>query len=384
MWQVRRPEPRRQAGQAAVAKRGWRCVLMMVGAILAAACALAVGNRSSAGEPSVSDSGESFVYLFDPASSTFVFTFTIPTAGADPWDVAVVSGTARREVWFTERGIDRIGRLTYTDTHDYAFREYALPVGSRPWNLAPGGGFIWITEAGRDRIGRLDPATGEIVECAVSPGSSPADLDIAPDGSIWFTEMAADRVARLAMTASGECTLTEYAGGTLAGGRPYGIVVVEDSVFFAQTANDRVTRFTPPGSWIDIKGFESGVPDEPYKLVLDSLGNVWGTERVGNCISRFDYGTLSIVDRHALTPANSLPTGLAADAGQHLWFTQWRAGQIGRLTLGGSPQKDYYRLPLMNLAPTGITIDGQGKIWVLAFRPHYVYLPVVVRLGPNQ
>jgi len=69
--------------------------------------------------------------------------------------------------------------------------------------------------------------------------SYPADLDRAPDGSIWFTEMKANQIGRLVVTSTSNYSFVEYFSSTLAGGRPYGIVAVGSSVYFAQTANDK-------------------------------------------------------------------------------------------------------------------------------------------------
>jgi virginiamycin B lyase len=366
---------------------GWRCILLAVGVVaLCVAFTLILGNQApaEAAMPLVTDAeGEGFVFRFDPSPSSFVFTFTIPIENANPWDVTVVSGTGYLDVWFTEPGADRIGRLTYTETNDYAFREYTMTSGSRPLNLVSGAGFIWFTGAGGNYIGRLDPTTGQIDEFDVPTADShPTDLDVASDGSIWFTEMAADQIGHLTVTPTGDYTITEYASPITTAGRgwPNGIVVVGDGIFFAhpRVITDCVTRFTPPDSWVHITGLASGIPDEPYKLAVNSSNKVWGTERAGNAISSFGVGTLPIVNRHSLTPTNSLPTGLAADANDHLWFTQWRAGQIGRFIASAPPQKDYYPLPSPGLTPTGITVDSAGGIWVLASRPYRIHLPVVV------
>jgi streptogramin lyase len=363
--------------------RVWKCVLIMIGVIvLSAGLMLFLGGRRPSEAdvvmpPAASSGGESFVYRFDPSVEAFAFTYTIPTANANPLDVVVVSGVGCQDVWFTESGVDRIGRLTYTDTNSHVFREYTLTTSSQPSNLVAGGGFIWFTESGRDRIGRLDPATGEVDEFAAAAGSYPADLDCGPDGSIWFTEMKADQIARLVITSTEDYGVTEYFTSALSGGRPYGIVVRGGSVYFAETANDRVTRFTPPNSWMRLHDLFFDIPDEPYALAVDGWGKVWATERAGNRISQYEFGTVPIIAPYSLTPTNSLPTSVVVDANNHLWFTQWHAGQIGRLIPGGSPQKDYYPLPLPGLAPTGIATDDAGGIWVLASRPYRTYLPFV-------
>ena len=349
-----------------------RCVLITVGAVaLSLALALVVGSLIPAGAkaPKVSASypeRESFVHQFAPNTGPWVFTFTIPIENADPWDVEVVSGASHVDVWFTASGADQIGRLVYTDTSDYAFYTHTLASGSRPLNLVSGGGFIWFTAAEGDYIGRLNPTTGEIDEFEVTVGSYPADLDVAPDGSVWFTQMETDRIAHLLVTSAAHYTVIEYYGPSLSGGQPYGIVVVGADIYFAQTAKDRVTCFRPPDSWVHIQGFVPGLPDEPYALVVDGLGYVWGTELSGNRVSLFDFGTFPIVVPYSLSPSDSLPTDIAVDPSDSLWFTQRGAGQIGRLIRSVPPQKDYYPLPLRGLAPTGIAVDSGGAAWTVS------------------
>jgi hypothetical protein len=112
-------------------------------------------------------------------------------------------------------------------------------------------------------------------------------------------------------------------------------------------------------------------------LTLDGSKLVWATERAGNRVTSFAFGTYNAVVPYTVTPESSLPTAIVADTNDVIWFTQWHAGQIGRLVPGSSPQRDYYPLPLPGLAPTGITVDDDGDIWVLASRPYRVYLPMV-------
>lgn len=342
----------------------------------------AAGMVPTLGTPSA---GASFVYLFDSASESFVFTFTVPTGRASPRDVIVLPGAGHKDVWFTESGADRIGRLTYTDTGRYVFQDYALAAGSSPSGLISGGGFIWFTESGTDRIGRLNPDTGHLDEFECPARAHPADLDCASDGSIWFTERMRDRIAQLVITSTHDYAVEEHFTTSLSGGRPHGIVVASPSIYFAQTENDRVTRFSPPDRWLqlyDLPG-ASDAPSGPYELALESAGVVWTTERVGNRITRIEAGTFPLVTPHTLTPTHSVPTGLARDQRNgHLWFTQWAAGQIGCLEPGSGVE--YYPLPLRGLAPTGITVNDGGDVWVLAYRPSRVHLPLVMRSGEQS
>jgi streptogramin lyase len=362
--------------------RTWKLILSTAGAIVLSVVVLSLHRIGTPAEARVvtssstnSSDGESFVYQFDSVSETYVFTFTIPIDDANPTDIIVVPDIDHQDVWFTESGADRIGRLTYTDTLDYVYRPYTLTTGTQPLNLVSGEGFVWFTEASRDRIGRLDPETGQIDEFAATAGSYPADLAYdATDHSIWFTEKQTSRIAQLVITTTSDYEITEYTNPLLDGGQPYGIAIMGESIYLAQPANNRLTRFTPPNSWAHFSNL-----NEPYNLTEDNHGKMWGTERAGNQISQFELGTFPIVVPYVVTPTNSLPTGITADDNDYLWFTQWRAGQIGRLLPGSTPQIDYYPLPLPGLTPTGITTDNSDGIWLLASRPYRVYLPLTLR-----
>jgi virginiamycin B lyase len=45
---------------------------------------------------------------------------------------------------------------------------------------------LWFTEQGQDKIGRITP-TGTITEFPVTPNSIPTVITSGPDGNLWFT-----------------------------------------------------------------------------------------------------------------------------------------------------------------------------------------------------
>lgn len=320
--------------------------------------------------------GEAFIYQIDRTTGAFVFTYTLPTLNAGGGDIAVTAQNGRQEIWFTEPAMDRLGLLVYTNTTEYLFHEYTLTVGSHPLNLVVGGGYIWFTAPGRNQIGRFNPLNGQTDEFVVPTLQSyPANLALAADGSLWFTEMQADKIAHLVVTTTTNYAIHEYYTTTLSGGRPYGLAVTNQSAWVAETAHNRVIKFTPPNSWIFISGLGISL-DEPYELTAKNE-DVWGTERHGNRVTQFGVGTLPVANPYSLTPAHSVPTALTLDTQNHIWFTQSGAGQIGELIPTSSTT--YYPLPLPGLTPTSIAVDNGTGIWVLAYRAYSIYLPLVLR-----
>ncbi len=364
-----------------------RCLRVGLSIVGAGLLVILVGYNASPGmgeelvPSSVDTGGEGYVYLFDVETETFVFTWTLPLANANPWDVDALMEEGTQDVWFTESGADRIGRLIYTDTQNYSYQAYDVGTGCSPLNLEVDGDWVWFTAPGCDQVGRLSRQSGNIETFAITPtGSYPADLTIAGDGSVWFTQMQADQLAHLVVTSTVDYDVSTFQGPTMEGGQPYGVALVGSSVYVAQTENDKVSEYTPSTDfWVDVMlpGFDE--VDYPYKLTTGNSGAVWGTERSGNQITRYTYGTFAVLTSYDLEPAGSVPMGLAVGDGDYLWFTQWGAGQIGTLATQ-SGNIAYYPFPSKRLLPAGIDVESQ-RVWVVATKPYQVYLPLVTRSG---
>lgn len=361
----------------------WRRMgLAVVGALLGLVLmGQATGIRADdASQPFTTNmAGTGYVYLFDSENEEFIFTFTLPMLDANPRDVDVVTQGSVQEVWFTEPGADRIGRLVYTDTEHTSYQAYDVGPGCSPLNLEVDGQWVWFTAPGCDQIGRLSRQTQSTDTFDITPaGTYPADLAIAGDGSVWFTQMQADQLAHLVVTSTVDYQLTTYQDDLLDGGRPYGIALAQQGVYIAQTMNDKVSKYTPAtGLWLNVSLPGMDNLENPYKLTVGNEGAVWGTEMSGNRVTRFTYGTFAVLASYDLEPAGSSPMALAAGAADRLWFTQWGAGQIGRLATKAETLS-YYPLPMDRLAPSGVVVEDQN-VWVVATKPYVVYLPLIVR-----
>lgn len=326
--------------------------------------------------------GQAYVFRFDPVGH--FETFTVPTVGANPHNVEVVPNAANLDVWFTEPGADQIGRLTYTDTAHYVFREYPVPDRSMPLNLVANaaGDHIWFTARQGNWIGRLAVASGELLTFPVpTAGSQPAGIDIAPDGSVWFSEMAADKIGQLTVTTT-DHEFKEYPINDTDVGA-YGVTVQTDKwVWFSETRNGIVKRLkVADGTFLTTRLLEA--TGYPYAILMDTGRDyLWLTERDGNRISQVELTTLTIVNSFPITPTpNSHPTGLTLHGGNQIWFSGQGSGQIGRMVYTSSIKYNFevFDLPVSGLWAMDIAADTDGYLWTVAFSPQRVFLPLTVR-----
>lgn len=128
-----------------------------------------------------------------PSVGTLQFQeFPLPDPSVGPFGIAFGPDG---NVWFTEPGVGRIGRLSPATGQ---VTEFPLPGGAEPRGIVAGQDFnLWFTDASRDVIVRMTP-DGSMMEFALpTHGSRPTELVAAPDGNIWFSEAGTDQVGRL-------------------------------------------------------------------------------------------------------------------------------------------------------------------------------------------
>lgn len=101
-------------------------------------------------------------------------------------DLTAITGGADGNVWFTERGADKIGRVTPSGQ----IAEFAIPTeGAHPSGIASGAdGNVWFTEQGEgiSAVGRVTPS-GQVTEFSLSGEDAyPGQIVTGPDGRLWF------------------------------------------------------------------------------------------------------------------------------------------------------------------------------------------------------
>jgi len=330
---------------------------------------------------------DAFVFRFDPVLQSFE-TFTVPTQGANPHSVVVMSSGSHWDVWFTEPAADQIGRLVYTGTNEYAFDEYTMTlgtakVGHEPLNLVVDGNDVWFTARQGNFIGRVATDTGEIVAfTGLTTASQPSGIDVAPDGSVWFSEMAADKIGHLVVTTTNEYKITEYPINRYGVGANAVEVQSGQYVWFAETATGRLTRLKIADGSMSIF-VNLGAGSYPFDLLYDGGPDyLWVTDFGGDRISQIELTTNKLQNSYDVPPGGGSPRGLTQVGSNHFWFSEYLSGRISRLvyTSPTSIHFDAFTLPVKGLFVPDIVAADDGALWILAYRPPYrVNLPVITR-----
>jgi len=298
--------------------------------------------------------------------SSVVTTYPIPVADSNYWssyDSRIVAGP-KGDFWFTDSTNNAIGEVTPAGK----VTEFALPVhnvndGSGtlspdnpdPTNIVVGSdGNLWFTESGVDRIGRITPA-GVITEFTTpTADSNPTGLALGADGDVWFGESATGGIAKITPTGK----ITEYSllsytidyGDSLAAGP-------DGNIWFLATdssGNGAIGSITPSGKL-------NFLPlDDNASAITTFDGALWVAD--GSAIER--------VATSGTTTSFSLPDdsynsvgALAVGTDGNLYFTINGNASFGKITSAGAITE--YALPndssgnTINIADLAQAPDGR-------------------------
>jgi streptogramin lyase len=358
-------------------------VASSLAAIALLVATLLIGQaRVEAGQlSSIAAGTRSYLYRFDAAAQTF---FTIPLANdAVPTGVAV-TGTNPTHVWIAEYGLNRVTHVVFTNTANYTQTAYPITstAQSGPYRIAVAGNEVWFTERGANRVGRLNAVTGQLDEFyghGLSTNAGLTDIKVAPNGAVWMGGQTAQRLINLTVNSPGVYAFTEYTD-TL---RPTFVVApsflaVENSDLIwltVPTANYwKVAQFTPSSEqfvWPNLPtgSLPMGVAATP--------GFAWLADNSRNKAAQVEIGTETLVNSYGPI---TRPVEIAAETNKLFWMTQDdERGSIGRLiyTNTVSYRVDSFAMPVSRLRLTGIAAVPGSGVWSVAYFPELVYLPLL-------
>jgi streptogramin lyase len=285
---------------------------------------------------------------FLPSSGGTITEFTVPTAGAAPWGIAAGPDG---NLWFTESGAGKIGRITTTGT----ITEFVIPTANAaPFGLTAGpDGNLWFAESSGNKIGKITTA-GVFTEYPVrTPASSPWDVTAGPDGNLWFTELGGNKVGKITTVGA----ITEFAVPTMASS-PTDIATGPDgNLWFSENAGNNIGKVSTAGAFTEypVPATAAG----PYGIVSGPDGNLWFTGFTGNCIAKITTGGLTT--EYPVPTAGAQPIAIVVGPDGNLWFTETGNSKVGRITTGGAITE--FSPPTGGASPVGIAPGEDGNLW---------------------
>jgi virginiamycin B lyase len=220
--------------------------------------------------------------------------------------VGWLSWSGGRDVWFSDRGTGRLGRIDGTG-HVVEYQVPGEADGAGPNGQVEVNGRIWFSDPFTNRIGQLNPVTGRFVMYDVpTPDSWPLGITAGPDGAIWFTEREAAKVGR--MTPAGG--FTEWS--------------LDDGAF-------------------------------PNRIVVGPDGAIWFTELYAG-----DSGRVGRIANDTLTETavDGGPVGITVGPDGDLYVALWLSSQLGRLDSAGHLARTW------DVPGALIVGSSQGALWL--------------------
>ncbi len=135
-----------------------------------------------ASDPQLNNTTESQIFRVDPSNGNVVHTYRLGTGSLVTGLTAGPDGA----LWFTDQGLNEIGRLGSDGTISY----FSIPTAASGLAAITTGcdGALWFTEQQANKIGRITTA-GKVSEYAVpTPNAGVGDIAGCLGGAIFFTE----------------------------------------------------------------------------------------------------------------------------------------------------------------------------------------------------
>ena len=307
---------------------------------------------ASSGGTSPVDS--SFSVTFNGAICGVLTEFAIPTAASYP---AGIASGPDGELWFTELGTSKIGRISTDGT---IAEKATVTAASGPVGITAGpDGNLWFTECIANKIGRINTAGMTVTEfsSSLTPSSEPEYITAGPDGALWFTETAGNNIGRITTLGA----ISEFSIPTTASGAVGIATGADGALWFTECAANKLGRVTTGGGFAEFSIPTLG--SQPVAITAGPNGQLWLTEAGANQIGRSPTAGSPIAET-LIPTAGTSPNGITAGPDGAVWFTETNRNKIGRITTAGTITETPISSPS---EPLNITTGPDGALWFTEF-----------------
>jgi streptogramin lyase len=236
--------------------------------------------------------------------------------------------------------------------------EFPTPTpGSTPYDITVGpDGNLWFSESSANKIGQVTPGGSFNEYPILTPNADPSCITAGPDGNLWFTESGTNQIGRI--TPNGT-NVTQFKIPT-SNSNPGRFISGDGSLWFVEQYADQIGKVDPATG--SITQFHADV-SVGSALSFGPDGNLWFTGGESyNTIGVVSPRDLSQVTYLPIPTPESGPVGITVGSDGNLWFTEWSANKIANIN-----PKNYsvheFPIPTLNSYPQLITNGPDGNLW---------------------
>ncbi len=244
----------------------------------------------------------------------------------------------------------------------YTLREYPVPAGSHPHDVAPApDGRVWYTAQASGELGLLDPATGATEHIALGDGSAPHGVIVGPDGAPWVTDGGLDAIVRVDPVTH-EVRLYPLPSDRANANLNTAAFDAAGTLWFTGQAGV-YGRINPTTQRVEV--FDAPLGAGPYGITTTPDGAVYYASLAGSHIGRIDPEVATSAVIRPPTEGQGARRVWADSLGR-IWVSEWNAGQVGVFDPGNGSWREW-RLPGDHPQAYAVYVDEADDVWLSDF-----------------
>lgn len=269
-----------------------------------------------------------------------------------------------------------------SDNQNITIREYPVPEGSRPHDVAPATSMlyvtnnvsknllkdiIWYTAQASGELGKLNTTTGETSHVFLGDGSAPHGVIAGPDGAPWITDGGLNAIVRVDPFTE---NVTIYSLPQGVGYANLNTATFDNNGTLWFTGQSGIYgRLFPSTGAMEI--FDAPKGSGPYGITTTPNGSVYYASLAGSYVGLIDTKTGEVTVLEPPT-ADQGARRVWSDSDGNIWVSEWNSGKLGMFDPEMNLWKEW-KLPGNNPKPYAAYVDTNDKIWISDFGSNSMY-----------
>ena len=255
----------------------------------------------------------------------------------------------------------------------FTVREYTLPAGTRPHDVAPAvDGGVWYTAQRTGALGYLDPSNGKTELIPLGEGSAPHGVIVGPDGAPWITDSGLNAIVRVDPGTRAVQHFPLPAGSAYANLNTASFDT--NGVLWFTGQAGYYGRVDPVSGKVTVFAAPRGAG--PYGIHTSPDGNVYYASLAGSHIARIDTTSGAAEPLDPPTPGQGARR-VWADSGNRVWVSEWHAGQVACFDPSTGHWREW-KLPGDEPRAYAVYVDENDIVWLSDFAAN-----AMVRFDPD-